>query len=589
MQKNNSQRNNFQDKFADAEFDKGYKAGSKPNRQRRRQNRKPSDKIGVVAIGTGSHDNDASWYTPNNQMVSDVASIQQVAKPGYPINLYEKNSASSAQYVPGIMTYYYVPTFGVSNDGDSALNVAATALYTKLRLRTNVASNYDKNDAMLFVIAGGQLLAYYSYLIKIYGCIQDWSMTSTYQPRPIVESMGVNYDNLVTQLADFRAWINQFAYSLQSLPIPKVLYYTTRQIFMNESIYKDANSDKAQLSHFVPLGFYCYEEGTVASVNGGQMVFKSLPGFTNGAQNSQGGTMTLTDLIEYGNMLLNPVLGSQDMSQYIAGDILKAYTSANLYTVSPIAETFTVKPVYVPEVLEQMENMFIYPGWHAVASLTQKTIINNSYLSSNLVLLAGTDAQPTTTSTDDKYNAAFSATLGKQTSLILNRHEADFPQDRVMTMTRLSGVYPQYQTSDDGWLGPNGKTYKAGYIPYTCGTEIILDAQIRYYQETTSVGTQQTFKSYFKTFRWALSASSYTLYPMLVQDSVLSSFDWHPRVVTLIYTPSSGSYPDSITSMNGGTWDLDNYTTISVDVLDNLNRVALLGEFASQFDNIQSN
>lgn len=595
---NRSERNNYQDKSEVREYDKGYNAG----KQRSRNNSNPKNKgrgrnsggRGVASIETGAKDNDYNWYVPNGQILTDVASIQEVVRGGAPLTLnYQDNAFSPmATIVPGIMTYYYVPTVGNSQDGDSALNVAATSLYTRLRLKTNVASNYDKNDAMLYIISVGQLYAYYAYVTKVYGCAQYWDQYSTYLPKGIVNSMGVDYDNIIANMADFRAWINQFAYALQSLPVPNVLPYTTRQIFMNESVYTDSpNSKKHQYSHFCPMGFYKYSEGTSESA-AGKLTLRYLPYFLSGAAElipPQRDRMRWDELKLYGDELLKPILGSQDMAQYIAGDILKAYSGSSLYIVSPIAETFVVRPGYNAEVLEQMENMYIYPAEYVSSEVVQSVAVNNTYLISDLKMWY--EWKPTAQQAEANYQRWQIIKESNERSLVLNRHEDGFPPERVMTMTRLSGVLPMLIKSDNKITGPDNVKHNGYFVPYTCGTEVVICAIMSYYASKTSPGTMKTSEHMFRTDNWMdLNAAAtdfgfQMFHRNLALMDAVASFDWHPKLRTVIHeTVTEEGNTNTFYEVTGGNWDLDNYTQISVEVLRNLNDVAVLGEFASKLN-----
>lgn len=590
--KKDQKQDNFQDASMAREYDKGKLAGE--------QSASASDK-GVYPVKTGSRDNDPSWYIPNGQIAADVASLPTVIRNGSPINNNSTASltsqSSSVTYVPGVMVLYTIPMFGSAEDNYSQLNVASTAFWQELRRAKSGRIYYEKNNSMMYLIAVGNLYSFYSFVTRLYGFMGEFSSLNAYTPKTIVKAMGVNFDDIDQNLANFRTWINQFAYKVQAIPAPNVTDYITRQIFMYESIYMDANSEKSQWYMYTPYGFYQYSEGTSTSAQG-SLTLKPLPCFTKGVSQgmNQANLMSANDIMEYGNALYQAIITSQDMSQYIPTDILNAF-GTNIYTLNPIAENFQTKPVYNAEVLSQFENAYIYGFEEAYAQLLQDNSLNNSHL------YATTYFSPTNFGTEyditgwdgvvSSPNYGMYLNRRQLDTIALNFHKPSFSPEDVLVATRMSGIPPRYLPGSS-WTAPSGASYTACVVPRLCGSSIAMHGEIFYFETPTQVGLGRASHKAFAS-DWPiniptgsgseLGVSIQHLADRFREMQMLSTFDWHPAVCNVILPKVSDLTTTAQIYASGMAFDLDNYTILSADLLKQINGAALLGEFTNKMPN----
>lgn len=598
------------------------------------RNSRQNSKETVVPVFTGSSDNDPSWYTPNNQLIKDVASFPMTLRSGAPLNLNPRASESAGsqmqttqglEYVPGILTLYTMPMFGPTSDNYDAINTAANAFFVELRRATSGTSYYEDADAMLYLLAGANILSAYAFAVRVYGLINYYRLENAYTPKALVRAMGVDYDDISNNIANFRASLNQFAYRLQSIALPKVTDYITRAVFMYENVYMDAESSKAQYYMYSPCGFYCYSEGgNTTETAVGQLKFIELNRWssTYASANSvpvtpQLGLLTADDIISMLNSLLNPILESQDMG-YIMADILKAYGNGSMYTVSPIAETYTNAPVYNKEVLMQMENAHIYGYERVAAGVTQSVQINETSLQpyfyantkNSFSTVASGITQP-----DIAWQYPTLSQFLIDEQIPLNFHFDGVTPENIMVATRLSSSGSKLVQLPS----VPGLTTKLNYTapganlalqPISCGSDIVVNGRISYYNTTYDSGVQSTFSSMLVTKTIVSHVSSSTLdtsiessamLAYINQVQLLANFDWHPRVDVCIgnfvVSPTTVSqstvYPLGYyikgTSSNlhvpyttRGTWDLDNYTTMSSAELERIHNIAIWGLFTSK-------
>lgn len=564
-------RNNFQDEAEIKEFNKGYKAG-RNSKNNNKKGHYASNLKEPVSIKTGEKENDPSWYTPNPQLLKDAASISLNAKTGYPIYTQPGGFTSLGQYnlgttfVPGVLTLFTVPTFGDPDDSNDPINVAAASFFSSLRRATSGTSYYEKGDSLLYLIGVGQLYSLYSYMTRAYGTISEYSFDNTYTPNVLLRAMGINASDFRRNQSNFRLWLNDFALRLQTLPMPNVLSYTTRQIFLYEGIYLDSNTSKAQYLMYNPMGFYKYSEGTETSA-AGTLTFTSLPG------TAQTTLMTTESLMNYAESLMQPILNSQDMSQYIVSDILKAYSPSSMFMVSPIAENFRVQAHYNQEILMQMENCYIYNFTSFESTLGQNMTINTDQS-----LIWNYKVSPTLNTggiSNDELADAYKSLQQfiKDDEILVNFHKDNITPEDFMVASRLSGAPLQLDAT-------------GAYRFKTVGSEVVAFGMLSVYTSPnmTDSGLIQyplTTDNFF-TFNKTLDDTG--VMTSFIVAQILSSFDWHPGIRYTVFTGISSGSP-SITLCTGKMMDLETTATLSVTDLKNMNRVAMLGEFDSKIAN----
>lgn len=325
---------------------------------------------------SASRPNDWKWYAQNEQLLRDTASYSY----NTPLGSIVRRTVTGDQPVdyagvPGVMAIYTTPAYGNSNSAVSPLNVAIRNIYSFVRHANSGHTNYDAPDLGIYMMAMDNIYSFMAYLRRIYGVVMTYSYTNKYYPVAVTNAMGVDFEDVHTHLADFRAMINSFAVKVGSMCIPSSMSVFARHMWMYEGYYTDTDQNKAQTYLYVPTGFYAYrmrnklvEEGVYDT--SGMLYYKPLtpfgalseqsrstPGNTNYASQEVANMRLLRveDLHQYGEALLEPVLRSEDMN-IMSGDILKAFGSNGIYMIPMIPESYVVVPTYSREVLDQINN-----------------------------------------------------------------------------------------------------------------------------------------------------------------------------------------------------------------------------------------
>lgn len=313
-------------------------------------------------VCAGSKDNDPSWYALNPQLLKDAASFPYAWPLGHKLDLGKHAYKINEGSIPGILVMNWAPTIGYSMDGTSPVNVASINTYTKVRHDNSGHANYDHADYMMYLLAMDSVYAFHSWMRRVYGVALTYSNTNRYYPRALVKAMGVDFDDLQKNLADFRQYINTYAVKASALAVPAKMSIMTKHYWMSEGLYYDSNQDKPQTYLFNPLGFYQFEVSK-GDMPHGTLVFKPLfptQGIEGVGIQAETGAKTdkawqLGDFMNYGDSLLAPIISDEDFG-IMSGDTLKSFGIGGCYTLPVTEETYTVVPSYSPEVLDQIQN-----------------------------------------------------------------------------------------------------------------------------------------------------------------------------------------------------------------------------------------
>lgn len=295
--------------------------------------------------------NDPEWYTRYPQLISDSSSLSFATQLGSPIGLKGmegQNLMHELCSVPGIVTIDLGPTLGAPKTSTDPINVAARNIYTYVRHANSGSANYDAPNLMMYLCAMGSLYSYFGYLARIYGLASLYNVKNKYLPKALIESLNVDFEDVIDNMANFRASINMFVTRLSSLATPAGMPYFERSLWLYSGVYADSDTLKAQLYMFKPYAFYEYvEPATGSSSRVGSLVWNnSLQGDDK---------YTVATLMERAETLLAPVLLSEDFG-IMSGDIQKAFGLENLMKLKYIDEGYSVYPEYNTTVLNQIHN-----------------------------------------------------------------------------------------------------------------------------------------------------------------------------------------------------------------------------------------
>jgi hypothetical protein len=356
---------------------------------------------------------------------------------------------------------------------------------------------------------------------------------------------GVDFDDIVQNLAQLRAYLNLKTYEINAFCVPATMSFNVRHSWLFSNVYKDNESEKAQAYMYVPSYFYKYDE-TSLPIGG---TLELVPVLADYDPN----TSTLLKFNDLKNMLdgmLRAVNYSEDIG-IMSGDILKAYEKSGLFMVSTFPEDYKVEPIYSKEVLTQIENAHpINVNWAADAS--SFVIVNNpntNYL---------------------HHQPELSADNGTYDGVYLNFHWDSPTPENVIVGSRL--CVTMSPTTNNTWKIES------------CGSELCTGGfMYQFAEDLTPTNTITVPSVPLKLIGISIWPSTNMVYQTWTPDQVytyiyrmlmMSHFDWHPFVPISLRPTTS----DLICTL-GLYGDFDTYSFVSNSNIEAMNTLALLTEF----------
>lgn len=427
---------------------KDYKKDQK-TKKRGKQDRfsKPTNsKVNLSNIGGKM--NDISWYNKNPLLTKFASVVNFLKRVGSRLDLCQYTLSDQAtpgvdtvwnnDVVPGICTLFWIPTPGRVKDANSPINWCASKFFETLRLKNISISAYDPIDVMFYLLACDSIFSMYAFMVMIYSYIKNFLFRNKYYPRAVIESMNVDYQDIVDNLAEYAAYLSIVADRIKILRVPKAMSYIARHMHMSAQIYKDHDDDKAQLYNFVPGYLYKYDPTAPALIP------------INVGFNST--KLKLADIKSIMDQLTQAVLPDEDLG-IIAADIEKFF-GGEYWTVATVDWDTKLDPVYNKEMLWQIHNANFLPYTSVVNNEITQTI------DANLNTIAKWDPEFTTSEAGTAYKR------------ILDSDEPDPTGDDVVESTRLMFTLRDFVKVDQTTF-----KFKIG----SCGSEILTNCKMTQY------------------------------------------------------------------------------------------------------------
>lgn len=506
----------------------------RPNNRRRVYTGKKTEE---TKSSSKDYSNDPSWYAKNPQLIKDAASLAFSNRSGDYLNLGIDQRYDYTGANPGILTMAWEPSLGKlagnydANAATDAVNMAALNVYSYVRHANSGSANYDAPDLMMAILAADSAFSAIAHMIRIYGVARLYDQKNRYLPKAILTALQVNPDEIINNLAKFRYGINNLIAKASVIWVPSNMSIVTRHFWMNSNIYKDSDSEKAQMYAFVPSSAWKFEPKT------------SETGSSLSSVGMYWGNYTVDQILYAVDSLLNPLISDEDMG-IMFGDMLKAYGKENLYSINMIDENYTVLPVFNKEVLMQIHN--------AVALPIKATSV---FQSDTGIIYQLSKPRPTT-----EYGCA--QCFGPKKYIFDYQDMVPEPEN-IMVSSRLMQFVPL-----NGDMDKLVYSTTEGLAPWiTCGSERIINFNIFYYNKAGSLTNKM-----FHSFVYETDATEE--YVM----ELLNRFNWAPR----IYIMSDFSY-NATTHVVSRTLDIcigdmDNYTTADFGVIQKMHETAVLSE-----------
>lgn len=521
--------------------------------------------LGKAAIDAGKILNDPSWYSKDPQLLKDVASFPY----GKPLGVgdsrainYQNGSngtskSAKGRGVPGAMILRFIPTIGTSDNYQSdTANILARQIYSYIRHANSGSANYDSPDLLMYLLAMDSIYMFHGEMCRLYSLVRTAKGENRYYPEAIVKAMGYDFDDLLSNLAQLRAFVNVFAIRANALYVPKTWTYYVRHNWMVSSIFKDYPIKRSSEYLFTADAYMRFNNGVGKDMeNGSNLTFARL---TNAEPMTTVGFQAIKD---FGNSLINALLTEEDIG-IMAGDILKAFGGDNLFDLKQIDEEYHVEAEYSAEVLSQ------------ICSAT----LNGSFDSSRYYgihqtkdgfIFQGTTTSSSTGDIVAEIGAMFNNLrfIGEDKTWPIQMYKDDVTPIDTMVASRLSSVRKVGSTGNLKVLG--------------CASELLtIGTIVAYNVDTSSFDTMNVWdgKMVFDISIESLTLADIETKALEAYNTVaaLACLDWAPQV--RLYARYLKS-PNALVIPMYTNADFCNYYNINQADLEAMNSIAMYSLF----------
>lgn len=288
-----------------------------------------------------SAQNDVNWYVARPNMLTDVARVPMNIATGVPMNIPGHAGGKDATYtLPGVVSFKWYPTVGLSRDTSSPVNVVARSLFSFIRHVNSGTINYEQSDVVMYLMAIDSIYTVFQSCVRMYGLSMLSNPYNRYWMDLYAKAAGADPDDLRKNRDMYLGRINGLAAKISNLFCPNTFPFITRHIWLSSGVYLDRESARAQAYLFKVGGYLKYDP---KHENGGAMIMNEIT------------ATTLGEWLDVLEDMLGAVITDSDFSK-ISGDVLAAYGVQNMMRIATVDRDYVVVPTFQPEVLTQIQN-----------------------------------------------------------------------------------------------------------------------------------------------------------------------------------------------------------------------------------------
>jgi hypothetical protein len=503
--------------------------------------------------------NDASWYTYSLDIVNTSANLNYNNPIGIPYHVDPTDVGQGQMWTeaaPSLMSIYWMPTPGMAENTivhraiNAPVNLQCRALYSLIQATVTQNLPFAAADLGIHLMFMDTIYLFMAHMQRFYYLYRSYKIMNRTMPDVFFEAYGMHRSSLHTggyTIADFKEDLLTLEQELERIFVPEGFDILNRHYWMGKHVFKDSDSNKAQMYMFIPKYIWKFEgEG---SLTGGQLTLTMVPSFYDTG---------LKGMMDFMHTMLDTYYTDSDVAT-LNGYLLRAFDKR--WNPDPLDVNGILEPTFEPEVLLQIHNLRAVgePLLPADAAPHDDTVGH--------IYQTDTDAIAWTPLTRmDTTSFGFAGGCRGETFLDMPM-EAPTPADNlVATRLTVSGGSMIYDTKT--------KCFR----PQAYGTELVTGVTVWAWDNAAN-----SFRSkYLKTLAWSIyddGTSGLEISQSLVQTlSYLSHFQFGP----LFAFTNDGAHGSE--DVNSDTWvdwlgDITNYTTIAKKDLMKLHDAAALGEW----------
>lgn len=528
--------------------------------------------------------NDVGWYTKNPNLALAAGSFPFPYRPGMSIGLGNSMTGtdlttSGNLWIPGVMVMDWIPYIGDASNSLSPAAIAAKEIYSTVRSKFSSSLDAEPADFMVYEFALDSVFAALGYAKRILRVASVWTPENRILPDGLLCAMGFTLtecENIRKNKTLYWNMLNQAILSSRKFMCPAVMDLYNRHYWMSDNVYMDAASPASQFYLFNMKGMYQFQLVPAADTSGNVVPGLVTVPFTGATQTSTTPALTFEGIISVINSCISALVEWDD-AYTISGYLMRAYEGVPSFSVSEFDYNEVLTPLYIEEVLTQIENSTAIPslGVNYVVPTVDTTKAGSQVLVTSSVTQDARRAALVTSAVAyypvADYNLANAISpidvkygLGFINPTISIRSDSPTVADSIIA-TRLKTYLTSRPVTKDTFYRVN----------LGAATEICLNwrVMVHYAAADSDQWNSVTYKQFSRITQQDTKVASY--YGLnLIAQFIVEQFDWHPFEYIICDSAIANSYlPQTV--IRG---DIHNLTVISQSDLAELNKVCVLSE-----------
>lgn len=497
--------------------------------------------------------NSIEWYSRYPNLLLAAGQIQYPYKPGMriPLGNIKKSIAADAQYtevnigIPGVYTLRWRPSVGYSYDNQSPASIVGVEMYAKVREKFSGAIDADPPDFVIYLMALDSIFSYIAHLKRLYRLINAYSPENYATPKGLLLALGLQdeqVEDLRKQKMELFSYINQLIYMVRKFRCPRVMDLFNRHVWLNDHVYTDAPTIKAQFYMFVQTHWYQFAmldvPDVTPTVQAGGLTQKQL---------KYPDAEIAYYLFEFGREMIDALAASDDGYQ-ISGYLMKAYEGYPSFYVDELLLSEQLVPKYNEEVLGEIENAHSIPG---------------GYSSIDLTVYQNPDV-----------------------NAIVCNPSATYPVTATAVKRRFDGIYPRYNSRMDNptiadtivnsrmmsYIGNFAIGSDSATALILACTEVITGLAMVAPTDNPALGRWEQYLIGSEYLSYVTGTPNLTAEKGFFAALMSTQWDWAPMIYAIEEFPNGTSWSTLI-------GDLHNVTTSTFQQLRHINEVCLFSLF----------
>lgn len=521
-------------------------------------------------------ENDISWYSKYPNLLLAAGSFPYPYRPGMQINLGTNQvpvtleNGTNNLVIPGVMALDWCPSFGKSQSATDPISIAAKEWYARVRRAFSGALDADAPDFMMYLGALDSVFSYIAWLKRLYRVMNVWTPENYALPNVVLNAMGLSTQDIESLRTDrVQLWqvINELVYQSRKFTCPAVMDVFNRHYWMSDNVYTDDSMINSQFYLFNLK--YLYHFKMLPTVQGDEGPGLEMIPMPTVRQYVQGTPIKYSELYEFGRQLIDDLV-AWDEAYTINGYLQRAFDGVPSFIVDELPQDQPFNPVYVPEVLAQIENSrCVVSGWAMTAALMKGMNVTQDVLKNCVICNpAFTYAAKRTQEQLNAANVLPTLSIRSQTPTVADSVIASRLQ--AMTSFDVTNVNTPIMYVEAGTELPLGWRLLDGVL------EENLSGNTSVFRSKSVFESVWAFTINHATTGGDTIATVAAKFNQFLPIFKAEQFDWHP--FAFVQFAEANVNPQGLIQF-AVSGDTHNLTTVLPEDLNNLHKVCLYSEF----------